>query len=162
MIKTSRFLFIFFCFCILLGGGIQGCGKKGDPRPAGVPLPRAISDLRAKMVEAGVILRWSIPEVKGGIRNFKIQRSEFRTEGTACPDCPREYSIIADISTNDPVLTREEGNIVSYLDRRINTGHVYTYRIIVCDIDGLRSDPSNSEEIKISPDLPQKGSQGNK
>ncbi len=154
MIKAGRFLCIFFCFCMLLGGGIEGCGKKGDPRPPGVPSPRAISDLRAKIVEAGVILRWSLPEVKGGIRNFKIQRSEFQTEGAVCPDCPREYNIIADVYANDPLLTREEGNIVSYLDRRINTGHVYTYRIIVCDINGLCSDASNIEEVKISPDLP--------
>ena len=154
MIKTGRFLCISFCFCVLFGGGFHGCGKKGDPRPPGIPPPKAISDLRAKIVEAGVILRWSVPEVKTSIRNFKIQRSGLPMEGAVCPDCPHEYNIIADISANDPVLTREEGNFVSYLDSRINAGYFYTYRIIACDISGICSEASNIQEVKISPDMP--------
>ena len=156
MIKTNIFLCIFFCFCMLLGGGFHGCGKKGDPRPPGILPPKAISDLKAKIAEAGVILRWGVPDVKSGIRNFKIQRSGLPTEGAVCPDCPHEYNIIADISTNDPVLTREEGNFVSYLDSHINAGYIYTYRIIACDINGLCSEASNTEEVNISPDLPYK------
>lgn len=154
MTKTGRFLCISFCFCVLFGLGFHGCGKKGDPLPPGIRPPKAISDLRAKIAEAGVILRWSVPEMKTGIRNFKIQRSGLPTEGAVCPDCPHEYNIIADISTNDPVLTREEGNFVSYLDSRIIAGYIYTYRIIACDMDGLCSEASNIEEVKISPDLP--------
>jgi hypothetical protein len=147
---------------MLLGGGIQSCGKKGDPRPPGIPPPRAISDLRAKIVEAGVILRWSVPDAKSGIQNFKIQRSDIPTEGAVCPACPREYNTVADISANDPALTREEGNILSYLDRRINAGYIYTYRIVVCDIKGLCSEASNIEEVRIFHDLPQKERQTNK
>jgi hypothetical protein len=150
MTKAGRFLCFFFCFS-LLGGVVQGCGKKGDPRPPGVTPPRAISDLRAKIVEAGVILRWSAPETKGGIRNFKIQRSELPKEGAVCPDCPREYNIIADVSANDPVLAKEEGNIVKYLDTHIKIGYTYTYRVIVCDTNGLCSEASNIEEVKNLP-----------
>ncbi len=154
MIKAGRFLCTLFCFCMLLCGGFHGCGKKGDPRPPGIPPLKAISDLGAKIGETGVILRWSVTEVKGGIRNFKIQRSGLATEGAVCPDCPHEYNIIADISANDPVLTREEGNFISYLDSHINAGYIYTYRIIACDINGLCSEASNIAEVKISPNLP--------
>ncbi|HYA14851.1 MAG TPA: hypothetical protein VEF33_10980 [Syntrophales bacterium] len=154
MIKASRFLCIFFCFSMFLSGGLHGCGKKGDPRPSGVLPPKAVSDLRAKIAEAGVILHWSVPEAKGGIRNFKIQRSGLPIEGTVCPDCPHEYNIIADISVNDPALIKEEGKFVSYLDSRINAGYFYTYRIIACDISGICSEASNIQEVKISPDMP--------
>ena len=162
MIKAGRFLCFLFCFSLLLGGGFQGCGKKGDPRPPGVPPPKAVSNLVAKIVEAGVILRWSASETKGSVRNFKIQRSELPKEGDMCPDCPRGYNIIADISANDPSLTREEGDIVRYLDTHIKVGYTYTYRVIVCDTNGLCSEASNIEEVKIPPDLPQKESQRNK
>ena len=148
MIKTGRFLCVLFCFCLLLGGGFHGCGKKGDPRPPGISPPQAISDLRASFTKGGVILRWSVPEVKSGIKNFKIQRSGLAVEGSVCPDCPHEYNIIEDIPVNDPVLTREAGNFVSYLDSRINAGYIYTYRIIACDVNGLCSEASNIQEVK--------------
>ena len=153
MIKTGRLPCILICLFILFGGSFYGCGKKGDPRPPGLSPANAISDLSAKIVEGGVVLRWSVPEAKNRIQSFKIQRSGLRLEGATCPDCPREYNIIADVSVNDPSIKREEGNFLTYLDAHTSPGFRYTYRVIPCDINGLCGGASNIQEVKISPDL---------
>lgn len=155
MVKVGRLLFALFFFGVFLGGGFQGCGKKGDPRPPGVPPPASISDLRVKNVDSGIVLTWSIPDTKGDIQKFKIQRSEMEAE-MSCPDCPNEYSTIADIASNDPSLSKAGSNVVSYLDSRVKAGFIYTYRIIICDIMANCSEPSHSAVVKINSDFHQR------
>jgi hypothetical protein len=140
-------------------GGLLNCGKKADPRPPDVPPPSAISDLKATLIESGVSLRWSIPQTKGVIQKFKIQRSELDKDKYSCLDCPREFTLIADIVMNDPALRKEEGNIVGYQDLQVRSGYIYMYRIIACDSSGNCSEASNIEEIKFSDEFP-KGRKG--
>jgi hypothetical protein len=147
--KAGRLLFVLLSSFLLLIGGYAGCGKKADPRPSHVPPLKTISDLSAKAVASGVILRWSVPDAKGGIQNFKILRSELSSEGTSCIDCPRDFSIIADISSRDPQLTKVGENIVSYLDSRVRTNYIYSYRLIACDMSGICSEASDVAEVTI-------------
>jgi hypothetical protein len=155
MMNAGRLLPVILCCCLFLLWSVQGCGKKGDPRPPGVAPPSAISDLRATLIESGVYLRWSIPDTKGGIQNFKIQRNEQDKERSSCVDCPREFVMIADVSVNDPALKKEEGNSVTYLDLHIKKGYSYAYQIIACDMRRHCSEASNIEEIKIMIKVPQ-------
>jgi hypothetical protein len=150
-----RLVPVLLCVCLILLWSVQGCGKKGDPRPTAVPPPVAVSDLRATRIESGVYLRWSIPDAKGGIQNFKIQRNEQDKERYSCVDCPREFVMIADISVNDRALKKEEGNSVGYLDLQVKEGYFYAYQIIACDMARHCSEASNIEEIKISMKVPQ-------
>ena len=149
--KASRLLFVLLFSFLLLIGGFAGCGKKADPRPINILPPKAISDLSAKAVEAGIMLRWTVPDPKGDIQNYKIQRSELSQEGLSCIDCPREFSIIADISSRDPLLKKAGENVVTYLDSRVRTNFIYTYRVIACDMSELCSEASNAEEVTIRP-----------
>ena len=155
MAKVGRLLFTLLFFGMFLGGGFQGCGKKDDPRPSDVPSPASISDLRAKIDDSGIVLTWSIPDTKGDIQKFKIQRSEMEA-GMSCPDCPNEYSTIADIASNDPSLSKARSNVVSYLDSRVKADYIYTYRIIICDIMIQCSEPSHSAVVKINSDFHQR------
>lgn len=154
MMNAGRLLPVLLC-CLFLLWSVQGCGKKGDPRPSNVMPPGAISDLRATLIESGVYLRWSIPDAKSGIQNFKIQRNEQDKERSSCVDCPREFVMIADVSVNDPLLKKEEGNGVGYLDLQVKAGYYYAYQIIACDMRRHCSEASNIEEIKISAKVPQ-------
>lgn len=153
--NAGRLLPALLCFCLVLGLAFQGCGKKSDPRPSHVLPLGAISDLRATRIESGVYLRWSVPDAKGGIQNFKVQRSELDKERASCVDCPQEFAVIADISLNDPELKKEQGNSVGYLDLQVKTGYVYTYQIIACDMARHCSEASNIEKIMIRPESPQ-------
>lgn len=153
--NAGRLLPVLLCFCLCMLWSVQGCGKKGDPRPPHGASPNAISDLRATLIESGVYLRWSIPDAKGGIQNFKIQRNEQDRERSSCVDCPREFIMIADISVNDPALKKEEGNSVGYLDLHIKAGYYYAYQIVACDMWRHCSEASNIGEINISTKVPQ-------
>lgn len=159
MTKIFRLLIILLCSGLVLGGVLYGCGKKGDPRPFGVAPPKAISDLKTSLADYGVVLRWTIPDAKGGIQRYKIERSELLTKGTTCPGCPVEYAPVADITSNDPKLAKEGANVVIYLDSGIKAGYLYTYRVITCDLSGLCSQASNIGEVVVSPDYP-RGKEG--
>jgi hypothetical protein len=152
--RILRLLITLLCFVLVLWGVLYGCGKKGDPRPYGVAPPKAISDLRASLADYGVILRWTIQDAKGAIQKYRIERSELRAQGATCPDCPLEYAVVAEITSNDPKLAKEGANVVIYLDSGIKAGYLYTYRVIVCDLSGLCSQASNIGEVVVSPDYP--------
>jgi hypothetical protein len=147
--KAGRLLFVLLSSFLLLSGGYTGCGKKADPKPSYVLPPKTISDLSAKAVDSGVILSWGVQDTKGSVQNFKILRSDLSQEGTSCIDCPSEFSIIADILFRDPQLKKVGENIVNYLDSRIRTNYIYTYRIIACDMSGICSEASNAAEVRI-------------
>ncbi|HEX7534443.1 MAG TPA: hypothetical protein VF343_04225 [Syntrophales bacterium] len=159
MTKILRLLIAILCSVLVLGGVLSGCGKKGDPRPSGSAPPKAIADLKASLADYGVVLRWTIPEAKGGIEKYRIERSELLAKGATCPECPVEYAVVADLSANDPKLAKEGANVAIYLDSGIKAGYLYTYRVVACDSSGLCSQASNISEIVIGPDYP-RGKEG--
>lgn len=132
---------------LLLIAIFQGCGKKGDPIPDKVLLPKAISNLEAKHGQGGIILRWSAEE-HGVLTGFRITRSEVGTASGSCPACPGEYTLIADLSLEDPKLTREGKGAFSYIDATVEPGRIYSYRVVVCNASGGCSEASNIVEIK--------------
>ena len=154
MIRIVRLLITILCSLLFIGGVLYGCGKKGDPRPSGVAAPKAVSDLKVNLADYGVILRWTIQDAKGAIQKYRIERSELRAQGATCPDCPLEYDVVADITSNDPKLTKEGANVVIYLDSGVKGGYLYTYRVIVCDLSGLCSQASNIGEVVVGTDYP--------
>ena len=154
MTTILRSLITVLCSLLILGGVLYGCGKKGDPRPSSIAPPNAISDLKATLADYGVVLRWTIPEAKGGIQRFKIERSELLLKGSTCPDCPLEYAVVADIASNDRKLAKEGTDVTLYLDSGIKNGYLYTYRVITCDLSGLCSQASNLAEVVVGPDYP--------
>lgn len=159
MTRIFRVLMALLCSVLVIGGVLCGCGKKGDPRPSGVAPPNAISDLRATLGDYGVVLRWTIPEAKGGIQRYKIERSELLTKGAACPDCPLEYAVVADLVSNDRKLAKEAANVVLYLDSGIKAGYFYTYRVVTCDLSEICSQASNLGEVVVGSDYP-RGEEG--
>ena len=159
MTRILRLLIALLCSVLVLGGVLWGCGKKGDPRPSGVAPPMAISDLKASLADYGVVLRWTIPEAKGGIQKYKIERSELLVKGTTFPDCLLEYAIVAELASNDRKLAREGENVALYLDSGIKAGYFYTYRVVTCDLSGICSQASNLGEVVVGPDYP-RGKEG--
>jgi hypothetical protein len=154
MTRILRLLITLLCSALILGGVLCGCGKKGDPRPSASAPPKAIADLKASLADFGVVLRWTIPEAKGGIQKYRIERSELLAKGATCPECPLEYAVVAEISANDPKLAKEGANAVLYLDSGIKAGYLYTYRVVTCDLSGLCGQASNIGEVVVGADYP--------
>jgi len=147
--KTGQLLFVLISSFLLFMGGFAGCGKKADPKPFYASPPKTISDLSVKAADEGVVLRWTIPYAKEGIQNYKILRSELALEEPFCIDCPRESTVIADISSRDPLLVKVGENIVSYRDSRVKPNNIYTYRVIACDEFEVCGEASNIGEVTV-------------
>ena len=126
---------------------IAGCGKRGDPVPPKVTTPKAVSDLKGMIVEGGIALSWSIPEKSVDVDGFKIYRNELKIDGNGCPECPREYSLIADLSCRDPKLVRDDEKKTGYLDTNVKIGWLYSYKVVTCNSSGYCSGESNIAEI---------------
>ena len=154
MTGILRLLIRLLCSALVLVGVLYGCGKKADPRPSGSAPPMAISDLKASLADFGVVLRWTIPEAKGGIQKYRIERSELLAKGAACPECPLEYAVVAEPSANDPKLAKQGEDAVLYLDSGIRAGYLYTYRVVTCDLSGLCGQASNIGEVVVGADYP--------
>jgi hypothetical protein len=152
--KVFKLPITLLCSVMVIGGVLYGCGKKGDPRPSGIAPPKAVSDLKVRLADYGVVLRWTVPDAKDGIQKYRIERSELRAKGATCPDCPLEYAVVAEITSNDPKLAKEGANGVVYLDSGIKAGYFYSYRVIICDLSGVCSQASNIGEVVVSPDSP--------
>jgi hypothetical protein len=150
--KSGQLLFVLVFSLLLFTEGFVGCGKKADPKPFFVSPPKTISDLSVRAADAGIVLQWTIPYAKEGVQNYKIMRNELSKEEPFCKDCPRELTVIADISSPDPLLLKVGENIVSYRDSRVKADYIYTYRVIACDVNEQCGEASNVGEITIRPD----------
>ena len=148
IIKKNRLsLALMMTVVFFLAALISGCGKRGDPVPPKTTTAKAVSDLKAMIVEGGIALGWNVPENSIDAAGFKIYRSELETGGNDCPGCPREYSLIADLSCRDPKLAMDGEKKTGYLDTDIKVGWLYSYKIVACNSSGYCSDESNIAKI---------------
>ncbi|MBN2516060.1 MAG: hypothetical protein JXC33_08515 [Deltaproteobacteria bacterium] len=144
-----------FGICIVIvtivvsGGVFTGCGKKADPRcPANIK-PAAVSDLGVAIKENTVELSWTISGGKEDNSIFRIVRSELEIEGNDCPECPRHYSRLVEISFQDSKLIWRRRQSVAYRDSNVKAGHLYSYKVLLCGPSGTCSEESNRAEIKF-------------
>ncbi|MDO9529513.1 MAG: hypothetical protein Q7J27_10195 [Syntrophales bacterium] len=143
MKNVSLIAVIFFLTVFYLG-----CGKKGNPVPPEIKIPKAVNDLSVKIAEGEIVLAWSVPESNTDVAEFKIYRSALEVEGDSCVGCPREYLLIAELSSGDPKLLKEAKGKINYLDSKVKAGWLYSYKIEICNSDGYCSGDSNIAEIK--------------
>jgi len=134
---------------LMIAAAWTGCGKKGDPLPPDLVLPAAAHDLRIGKDAESIRVSWLLPERERDIRRVVIQRSEFQTVLDRCPDCPRDFLILADLQPGDPRLERTGNRALAYVDRDVRSGRLYMYRIVLCNNRGACSDPSLPVEIKF-------------
>jgi hypothetical protein len=125
-----------------------GCGKKGNPVPPEIKNPESVNDLSVKIAEGKIILAWSVRESNTDVAEFKIYRSALEIEGDSCVGCPRDYLLIAELSSGDPKLLQEAKGKIKYLDSKVKAGWLYSYKIEICNTDGYCSGDSNITEIK--------------
>ncbi len=123
---------------------LAGCGLKGDP----VPPMRVTSDaqgvleISAKAVSKSVMLSWRFQNADGRISHIDIEKSELGTRGNLCPECPRTFDKIGQ-------LTVEKEPQYQFADSDVEAGIVYSYRLKLCDDTGACMESSVVEiELK--------------
>lgn len=143
--------------------GVLGCGKKASPVAPESVFPMAIDDLTAAVTKGAVILRWTIPErnTDGSkltdLKGFKVLRSDARSDSSECPGCPKRFREMADIDYTGRL--RENGGIkkgvMEFVDTDLNSGTIYTYKVLIYNFYGVFGERSNS--VEVSWDMPKSG-----
>lgn len=124
---------------------ITGCGRKAPPVPPGTLRPQAIDDLSFRITPEGAVISWTIPEknMDGSpiltIDGFILYRAEALIEDF-CKGCPPNFTSPLKIPFNiDP----DNAGMMSYEDRTLQTGIIYTYEVRTSKGVFNISDPSN-------------------
>jgi hypothetical protein len=87
---NSSVFILLCCLGLLLGG----CGKKGPPKP---PLKKTlpkVKNLQAVVVDAGIILTWTMDPSDEEAAGFNVYRSKAQPKKSDCPGCPRDFELI--------------------------------------------------------------------
>ena len=138
-------LLILVCF---LSAMIISCGKKGDPVPRQQLKLQMINNLRGEITKEGVLLSWTLPEKAKNGKMVKILRS-VAVHGEDCPGCPQKFVLLTEKDEASLQSGMKEPGQYRYLDRDIDPGLNYGYRVVWCVSSGSCSPESNTAEIKI-------------
>jgi predicted small lipoprotein YifL len=120
---------------------LAACGKKGNPRPLGLPIPRAISDLRGDAKDGVLFLSFAIPTKNrdgtdvSDLAGFRIMKS--------CGPCGGAFALWKEIRLSDRQgYTVRDGRLYAY-DNDLISGAVYGYRVYPYTTKGVRLEGSN-------------------
>jgi predicted small lipoprotein YifL len=138
---------------LLLATALWGCGKKGPPLPPESNIPAAVSDLRAWPREGTVFFGWSIPtrNVDGSklqdLLGFKVFRLDRSLISQDCPECPRNFKMVAEVDIDYPRTARIEGGKVLWTDPTVKPQTEYTY--FVMGYNSYKSPSPESNRVKV-------------
>jgi len=141
-------------FLAILAGG---CGVKTSLVPPDVLVAKAIKDLQGTVKEETFELSWSVPKTNANgstpvdLVQFRVLRRE---ETGGCPECPGEFKVRAELDLRTPKGYRLEKNTATWVDKELNEGVIYMYKVIGVNHWGYASAPSNEVMIKWAPAPP--------
>jgi hypothetical protein len=141
-LRLKHFILIASCAFLLLAS----CGKKGNPVPKGLPVPRAINDLKGEVRDAVLLLSFSIPTKNmdgtdtSDLAGFRILKK--------CGGCATGFEAWKDISlTAKQGYTVRGGKLFTY-DNDLREGFDYGYRVFPRTSKDVLGDGSNIFSIK--------------
>jgi hypothetical protein len=123
-----------------------GCGRKADPQPYALVQPEAIQGLQAEIRDGAVRLVWPRPEKYTGGRRMDDLGGFLVFRGRP----GEEARQIGEVAVTDRERFQREKRF-EFLDRSVEPGGRYYYRIVSYTTDGYYSDPSNQVTVELSP-----------
>lgn len=149
MKKTALLLFITALF-------LASCGLKAPPLPPEAVVPERTGDLKVKMTDGGVTLKWTIPTTNTDgtpltdLVGFKVLRKDVPDEDVDCPPCTGEFQEVADFTVSVPGKAVISNGAVVFSDTSLSPSITYTYVVISYDSTGNFSKTSNSVVVSLS------------
>ena len=137
-LRKNRLIFAALSLALL---AVIACGKKGNPRPLGLPVPRIINDLRGDVKDGLLFVSFSIPTKNrdgtdvSGLEGFRIMKS--------CGACGGGFEFWKNIRLADRQgYTIRDKRLYTY-DDDLRAGIVYRYRVYPYSTKGIQMDGSN-------------------
>lgn len=135
---------------------LASCGLKAPPLPPEPVVPERISDLKVKMTDGGVTLKWTIPTTKtdgtapADLVGFKVLRKDVPDKDVDCPPCTGEFEEVADFTISAPGKAVISDGAVLFSDTSLSPSITYTYVVISYNSAGNFSKTSNSMVVSLS------------
>lgn len=135
---------------------LASCGLKAPPLPPEAVVPERISDLRVKMIEGGVTLKWTIPTTNTDgtpltdLVGFKVLRKDVADKDIDCPPCTGEFNEIADFTVLVPGKAVISEGAVLFSDTSLSPWVTYTYVVIAYNSTGNFSKTSNAIVVSLT------------
>ncbi len=145
--KTFNIIFPAVFFLLLISLGFFACGKKGPPvSPEQLPTCE-ISDVKTTLMDDKLELSWSVKSEKGFSKpaGFWIYRAKNPASEADCPNCPRIFKKVADISVKEGLLSLKKNPRVYY--ETLNPGYIYRYKVIAYSRAGIPGKASGIVEV---------------
>lgn len=134
---------------------ISGCGKKGDPMPRELPLPKGINDLSGAVKDGVLFLSFSKPALNKDTAEAK-DLGGFRVLKTCGACVGGTYEPFRDIRLDENKGYALYDNRIYIYDDALANGLQYSYRVYPLTKRGTIGEASNVFTIKweTPPDLP--------
>ncbi len=135
---------------------LASCGLKAPPLPPEAVVPERISDLKVKMIDGGVTLKWTVPTTNTDgtqltdLVGFKVLRKDVADKDVDCPPCTGEFQEIADFTLSVPEKAVIADGAVLFSDTSLSPFINYTYVVISYNSTGNFSKTSNSMVVSLT------------
>jgi len=135
---------------------LTGCGFKGPPQPLLQPLPAAPQALTVRQYGSEMQLAWNLPQKNQDgtgltdLAGFDIYRMSY-DPATDCPECRDTSVLIERIELAYLKNASREGNRIFYLDRGVEAGSGYRYRVVPFTANRQAGAPGLIQQVMAVP-----------
>lgn len=149
MVRSKGIIWLLLAFFI----GLAACGKKADPVPPRLVVPRAITDLKIDVRPGARYLVWSIPTENtdgsrpAAIKAFSIFSKTLKQGDEGCVFCDEGFDLLATIDLTRPKQGYIDSGMVYYPLPLIPRDSLQAIKVLSKNNHGWQSKPSN--KIKV-------------
>ena len=151
--KAVKFNWFWLTVVLLLLFCWVGCGKKANPRPRQVIVPRAISDLNLDVRPGKRFLVWSLPRENtdgsrpADIEQFSLFVKVVDQDSDGCLMCDEGFVLLDNLRLPQPKIGFIQGKLVYYPLPQISRQQVEAVKVTAKNKHGWYSEPSNKLKI---------------
>jgi hypothetical protein len=126
---------------------LTSCGLKANPETvrAITNYKQIVNDMQVISSDESVILKWNFQDIDGKVNYINVEKSEVCSIGNECKDCPRTFERVSQMQIKGIIKDNKVSSALSYADRKVVKGHIYNYRLTLCDDDGICREAAAAE-----------------
>lgn len=136
----------------MVSGVFCSCGYKTNPRPTAAKVPAEIRIITARGYPNDITLNWKVPDLNSDgskltdLSGFKVYRGS-RGLDEDCENCQDKRQLYANIDFQLPSNAVIKDNEVTFQDKDVSSGKVYSYAVTAYNLRDRESRIGNAIEV---------------